>query len=105
MADCVDVFVIQVIPSAIVVVVQHNIVCVAISKKIVPISRSQMTAVMEHKLQMRSLLAHNVSHISVENLQRPLVGGVLRLVDRFKSVDCWVVAPLVTQTTHCVLCP
>ena len=53
----------------------------------------------------KGALPHDMSHIAIEDLQSPLIGGILRLVDGLYRVDCRVVAPFINQALNRVLGP
>ena len=78
---------------------------IVIFEKIVPVGWRQMTRVMENKLEVRGALPHDMSHVAIEDLQGPLIGGILWFVDGLYRVDCRVVAPFINQTLNRVLGP
>ena len=78
---------------------------IVIGEKIVPVGWCQMTRVMENKLEVRGTLSHDMSYVAIEDLQGPLIGGILRFVDGLYRVDCRVVAPFINQALNRVLGP
>mmetsp|Transcript_27891 Transcript_27891/g.37251 ORF Transcript_27891/g.37251 Transcript_27891/m.37251 type:complete len:258 (+) Transcript_27891:588-1361(+) len=60
---------------------------------------------MEHKLEVRRLCSHHVAQVAIEDLQSPLIGGILRLIDGLETPDGGVLTPLVDKAAHGVLSP
>ena len=74
-------------------------------EEILPVLGVIPERVMEHKFEMRGFLAHEESHISVEQFQSPLVTLVPRLVDGLDSVEGGMVSPLFNQAFYGVFSP
>ena len=104
LADCLDSTTL-VVPSQIPMVIDDNVMSVLIVKEIVPVLWIVPERVVEDKLEVGCLFTHEVAHVSVEELESPLVRFVPRFVHRLNGIEGRVISPLINEASDSVLRP